>query len=143
MLTTEFDAFQKLLDQLSVTWTGFAAKDELVTAYWEALRDVRLSEVQGNVQRILRTATGKSPFPKPAELRNEVPKEANAAARAAFEDAERRGVANLEELRKEDPDRWKREVQLRKADRILATEHPSSPIYAQALREWHSLRARQ
>lgn len=140
MLSTEFEPFRELLDQLSVTWTGFAAKDELIQAYWKALTDVRLSEVRSNVERILRTATGKQPFPKPAELRNQAPHEQNAAAHAVFAAAEERCMRNLEVLKRSDPENWKREVQLRKLDRILATEWEGSPIYAQALKEWRALR---
>lgn len=130
------DDFYGLLDQLSVTWTGFPAKDEMRQAYWGALRDARLSEVRGNVERILRTATGRQPFPKPAELRNVPPHEATPIAEANFQAAEARCIGNLEGLRKEDPDRWRREVQQRQLDRIIATQHPGSSMYEAAFNEW-------
>lgn len=130
------DNFYGLLDQLSVTWTGFAAKDEMRQAYWGALRDVRLSEVRANIERILRTATGRQPFPKPAELRNVPPHLPTPAAEANFQAAEARCIRNLEELRKADPDKWRREAGVRQLDRILATQHPGSLMYEEALKEW-------
>lgn len=130
------DDFYVLLDQLSVTWTGFAAKDEMRQAYWGALRDARLSEVKANIERILRTATGRQSFPKPAELRNVAPHIPTPAAEATFQACEERCVRNLEELRKEDPDKWRYEVQQRQLDRIIATQHPGSSMYEAALNEW-------
>lgn len=93
-----------------------------------------------NVERILRTATGKQPFPKPAELRNEVPKDKSTSARQAFENGEAFCVANLEALRRTDPEAWRRDTWLRKLDRLLVTEPVDSPIYAQALAEARRLR---
>ena len=136
---TDFEPFRALLDQLCATWNR-PVSDDLAKAYWAALKDVRFIEIRVNVERILRTATAKQPFPKPAELRNEAPNEKPAAARAAFENAESFCVANLEALRKRDPEAWRNDVWLRRLDRILATEPVDSPIYAQALAEARRLR---
>lgn len=135
----DFEPFSALLDQLCATWNR-PANDDLAKAYWSALKDVRLSEIRTNVERILRTATGKQPFPKPAELRNEAPKDKSVAARQAFENGETFCVANLEALRRTDPEAWRRDTWLRKLDRLLVTEPVDSPIYAQALDEARRLR---
>jgi hypothetical protein len=136
----EYDAFTGLLDQLCAAWDRPPAKDELSKGYWNALKDCPLAEVERNVQRILRTATGKQPFPKPAELRNEPPREATASADAAFTAAQERSVRNLELLRHQDPAAWRKEAALRRLDRIIATEWEGSPAYAVALREWRQIR---
>jgi len=131
--------FRTLLDQLCAVWDRPPAKDEQVKAYWHALRDVKFSEVRANAERIMRSAGGKRPFPKPAELRDEAPSEAGGSD-GAFKAGEDRAHRNLEELRRRDEPAWKREVQMRKLDRMLVTEHEGSPIYAQALEEWRRLR---
>lgn len=57
-----------------------------------------------------------------------------------FEAGVARATRYLEELRRLHSQRWKREVSVRHLDRILAVEPMASPIYAQALEEWHRLR---
>jgi hypothetical protein len=136
----DFDAFAGLLDQLCAAWDRPPAKDELAKGYWKALRDVSLKEIEVNVERILRTAVGKQPFPKPAELRNARPVEVNGAGAMAFQDAEQRSIRNLEDLKRRDEEAWRREVRLRYLDRRMATEWEGSPIYAQAKVEWLRLR---
>ncbi len=53
----DFAPFRVEIDKLCATFDRPPAKDELVDAYWNSLRDTRLSEIQRNVARIIRTAT--------------------------------------------------------------------------------------
>jgi hypothetical protein len=115
-----------LLDQLCAAWDRPQGQEALGRAYWNALRDVRFEEVQANVQRILRTASGKQSFPKPADLRDEAPSDQRSDSK--FQEGERRAIRNLEELRHANPEAWKREVKMWKLDRIIAVEDQSSPI---------------
>ena len=51
----DYKPFQALLDQLCASWDRPPAKDELVQAYWSALKDVSFAEVKRNVERLIRT----------------------------------------------------------------------------------------
>jgi len=64
----EFDSFKGELKQLCAT-LGKAYTDALGEAYWRALRDVDLDEIQAHVERILLNATAETKFPKPGQLR--------------------------------------------------------------------------
>lgn len=140
MLNLEFNQFRELLDEICATWDRPPAKDELVRAYWEALKDVRISEVRANVTRILRTATKETKFPKPAELRNTVPTEKSATAASAQSDAERRCIRNWGELAKRDLQLHNIELGIAHCGRILAADNMGSPQYAEALRQDRQLR---
>lgn len=48
----------------------------------------------------------------------------------------RQSVRNWEELRRKDPEKWRKNVQRACLDRILATQHPGSSMYEAALNEW-------
>lgn len=135
----EYGEFQGLMDQLCSTWNR-PKDDSAVKAYWNSLSDVRLDEVSRNVKRILKTAGPKQPFPKPSELRDTPVKEGDPRSQAAFEEGVKRSVDFLEDLRREDPEKWAREVRLRRLDRILATEPPHTMVYAEALQMWHQMR---
>jgi hypothetical protein len=49
-------------------------------------------------------------------------------------------LRHLDELKREDPERWRLEVRMRHADRLMATLAPGDPAYALALAEWRQLR---
>lgn len=68
MRLDEFDSFKGELKQLCAT-LGKAYTDALGEAYWRALRDVDLDEIQAHVERILLNATSETKFPKPGQLR--------------------------------------------------------------------------
>lgn len=135
---TDKAPFAKLLDQICSAWNKPPATDVMQETYWRALRDVRLPEVRANVDRILRTAGKRDPFPKPSELRNEPPNDAKPDDK--FREGEQRSTDNLVQLRRADEGAWRNDVWLRRLDRVLATESPDSPIYAQALEESRRLR---
>lgn len=133
----DFEPFRKEMDKLCATWDRPPAKDELVEAYWNSLRDVRFSEVQRNVARLTRTATRDTKWPKPGDLRDTVPEEGSrrsAAHEAGMQSAERRNLRNWEEMRQADEELWKVEVMIAKCGRILACDDPASPQYEDALR---------
>lgn len=81
MRVEEFDEFAGEIKQLCAT-LKHRFTDALAQAYWRALRDVDLEQIQAHVERILLNATGDTKFPKPAQLRDKprsVAPEANSA----------------------------------------------------------------
>jgi hypothetical protein len=131
----DYKPFQALLDQLCATFDRPPAKDELVQAYWAALKETSLAEIRRNVERIIRSATSATKWPKPGDLRDEAPSNSrNASMDADFRVAEERAVRNLEQQRSLDPEMWRLEVGIAKCARIMVTEAESSPQYAEALR---------
>src|SRR5262252_4320708 len=137
MTPRDRDAFRQVLDNLGEVF-GREVKPALVDLYWQALRDLALSTVQALATSHSRH--GKY-FPKPFELR---PAESRAAPPAtddrAFRAGQDRSTHNLQVLAREQPEAHRAEVQLRWADRIIATADPSSPEYADAIVVAHRLR---
>lgn len=132
----DFAPFRGEIDKLCATFDRPPAKDELVDAYWNSLRDIQLAEVRRNVARIIRTATRETKWPKPGDLRDAVPEEGtrrSAAHEAGLEISARRNMQNWEALRVTDEQLWRVEVMIAKCGRILAADDPSSPQYAEAL----------
>lgn len=142
----DFEPFRKQLDALCATFDRPPAKDEMVEAYWNSLRDVRFSEVQRNVARIVRNATKDTKWPKPGDLRDQAPDETSrrsASMEAAFREAEANCVRNLDAMRAQDPELWKLEVSIAKVGRCIAAEHPSTPQFAEAVELDRSYRDRR
>jgi len=134
-------AFRELLDGLSLTLTGFPARDELAQAYWSALRDVRFSEVKANVERILRCATKDTRFPRPAELRDCAPTLERHSA--ALEAAERTSAASWDELKRRDSVEYQIQLHIAKCARALACTPTDDITYTDWQREyarWNCLR---
>ena len=132
---TEYEPFEKLLDALCATWDRPPAKPEMVAAWWAALKDVRFGEVKGNIERLIRTATRDSKWPRPGDLRNEPPSNVTPAREADFKAAEDRCARNWDERMRADSELTGIELAIAKTDRVLASEHQGSPIYATALDE--------
>lgn len=140
MQRSDFADFRALLDRSAEVYGKPKPSDALIEAYWSSLLDVNFAIVRRCAEAHLKH--GKF-FPKPAELRPKEDKPAvvrDPTADAAFREGERRAVANLEELRREDPDEWRQRASLAHLDRIIATEPLGSAIYAQARREWLRMR---
>lgn len=132
---TEYESFRALLDGLCATWDRPPAKDEMVSAYWNALKDVRYGEVKSNVERLIRIATRDSKWPRPGDLRNEAPSNVLPAREAEFKACEERCARNWDERMRLDPELTNIELAVAKTDRVLASEYQGSPIYATALDE--------
>jgi hypothetical protein len=132
---TEYEPFRALLDGLCATWDRPPAKDEMVSAYWNALKDARYSEVKSNVERIIRSATRDSKWPRPGDLRNDVPSNLLPSREADFKACEHRCARNWDERMQKDPELTGLELAIAKTDRVLASDHQGSPIYATALEE--------
>jgi hypothetical protein len=136
MYQTDFEQFGALMRQLSQV---FAKKltDEMVQAYWAALKDQSFPTVKRFADQHIRYQKF---FPKPFELREKEEKSVarDAKADADFKAAEDRCIRNLEELRTLDPIAHRREVGRRVVNRVLATQHPGSSMYEAALNEWRS-----
>jgi hypothetical protein len=138
VLKEDFQRFRDCMRRLEGIYSK-QIPDDVMQAYWGALKDLPFELVRERIDSHIRY--GKF-FPKPQEIRpkEERPKERNAAGDAAVADAEKSCIANLEELRREDPVRHRAEVQLRYCDRILATRPADSPEYAEALETARKLR---
>jgi hypothetical protein len=132
---TEYEPFRALLDGLCATWDRPPAKDEMVSAYWNALKDARYGEVKSNVERLIRTATRDSKWPRPGDLRNEAPSNVLPSREAEFKSCEQKCSRSWDERMHKDPELTGIELAIAKTDRVLASEHPGSPIYATALEE--------
>jgi hypothetical protein len=133
----DFAPFRAEIDKLCATFDRPPAKDELVDAYWNSLRDARLSEIQRNVARIIRTATKETKWPKPGDLRDAAPEEGTrrtASQEAGAQSAERLSIRNWNALQSSDADLWKLEVSIAKCGRTLASHEPDSLQYAEAIR---------
>lgn len=68
MRQDEFDLFKNELRQLCAS-LGKPYTDPLAQAYWRALQDIPLPELEANVERILLNASKETKFPRPSELR--------------------------------------------------------------------------
>jgi hypothetical protein len=138
MYPTDFELFTGLLRQLSEVFSK-KLSDEMVQAYWGALKDQPLPIVRRLADQHTRYQKF---FPKPFELRpkEERPVSRDAKADADFKFAEARCIANLEDLRRKDPDRWQSHVRMGKLDRLIATTHESHPAYQGILNEWRQAR---
>ena len=132
---TDYEPFQKLLDGLCATWDRPPAKDELVAAYWGALKDASYAEIRRNVDRLIKTATRDSKWPRPGDLRDQTPSVPLPAREAEFKAGEERCTRNWDERLRKDPELTRIELAIAKTDRIIATVHESSPIYATAFDE--------
>lgn len=107
MRAEEYDEFASEIKQLCST-LGKRFDDALAKAYWRALKDASLDEVQAHVERVLLTATSETKFPKPAQLRSTPPRISQRCADPEFREAEKRSAINLEELRARDLAEWER-----------------------------------
>jgi len=114
MRSEEFEAFGAELKQLCAS-LGKPYTDPLAQAYWRALRDIPLDEVQANVERILLNATKDTRFPRPAQLRTTPPAPRDAID-PKMREIEERAIRNLEELRQKDPAAWIKQVAAAKGD---------------------------
>jgi len=139
----DFAPFQKLMDQLCAALRGSReAGDPFVNAYWDALKDVHLSEVQANVKRIIATATKDTAFPKPRDLRSRAPviEGAHDPRRDA---ATRLNEATWREMKAADPVRYQIEIGMARAAREMAAMCADDPGFEEWSREyqrWASIR---
>jgi hypothetical protein len=139
-LLTDSEAFRELLDGLSLTLTGWAAKDALAQAYFIALRDLPLREVKANIERLLRTATKATKFPHPCELRNE-PVSPTADARLAA--LEERSCRQWRRRMDADPIQTAIELRIARAARktvITPEDDPARASWDAEYRHWAGLR---
>jgi len=120
MHADDFPQFRTLMEKLAAVY-GKDLTDALVSAGWEALRDLPFARVRQLADQHLRRSKF---FPKPSELR---PKEdlpptvRTPAMDAAFQEGEDRSIRNLEELRQKKPAEWERQV---RAARIATGKDP-------------------
>jgi len=104
MQATEFADFEIIIRRFEKVFNK-AIDDETMRAYWGALKDQPLPLFRKLADDHIRT--GKF-FPKPVELRPKTEKKfvRDAAADAAFREAENTTIRNLEALRQGNPEAW-------------------------------------
>lgn len=136
MLAAEYAQFEAEIRRLEKFFERRESlDDELIAAYWTALKDLPLPVFKRFCER--HEKFGKY-FPKPADLRakeDKLPNVEGGKDDGPFQEGEARCIRYLEELRKKDPEEHRREVGRRVLDRILATQHPGSSMYEAALNE--------
>lgn len=137
----DFKRFQTLMDQLCAALRGSKeAGNAFVNAYWDALKDISIEEVDANVKRIIATATKETPFPKPRELRTRAPP---ASVDPRTEAITRTNLNNWRDLHARDPVTYAIESGLARTARALAMLDEGDPGYEETLREyqhWASVR---
>lgn len=139
MLTADFPAFEAEIRRLEKIF-GKALDDEGIQIYWGALKDQSLAQFK---RFVVSHEKGGKFFPKPFELRAKEERAGvvrDAAADASFKSGEARCIRNLEELRRENPDKWLVEVRMRKLDRLIAITDPSDLGYQEILNAWRRAR---
>ncbi len=137
MHRNELDAFSALLDEFAVVFGKPKPDDLVVQRYWNALKDQSLEAVTRARDRHMRY--GKF-FPKPVDLRpkdDKPPPESSSAHDAAVRAAIAYNARTWKELRRLDPDRCAYEHGMAAAARAMAASAESSPVYAEALREFN------
>lgn len=127
----DFAAFEALVRKLEKLY-GKSCDDELVQAYWNALRDVPLAVVIRRVEEHIKRAKF---FPKPTELRpkESAPVEYDDKVRREFDSSVAKNVANWEERMRENPLATKWMLLQAYAARLDVQEDRSSVIYAEKM----------
>ena len=136
MQRPDFADFRALLDRCAEVYGKPKPSDGLIEAYWAALLDLNFALVKRCAEAHLKH--GKF-FPKPAELRPKEDKPQSVMdpkADAAFREGEARAIRNLEELRRQDSEAWRKEVRVRHLDRLIATLPQGSAAYEVARIQW-------
>lgn len=128
--------FRELLDGMCLMWYGWPAKDEMAQAYFAALRDVRFSEVKENAQRIMRSMTKATPFPKPVELRNEPVSSTTPAIDAAHRIANERSARHWQDFMRQEPVTAQIEWRIARAARMMANLPEGDTARAEWEREY-------
>lgn len=138
MQTAEYEDFIALLKgpEVKTLWPKQKVDDVLVSTYWTALKDQPLAVVRKCMERHVKFGKG---FPKPSDLRPKVDRLPAVDLGAGRSEADARAIRNLEALKQRDYDAWKREVDIRRMNRLLATQHPGSSMYEAAVNELHGL----
>ena len=145
-LAHDFERFRSVLDQVCSTWDRPPAKDDLVKAYWEALKDITFAEFERNAKQLMRLARAKTPWPKPGDFRDRpeeqgLKRTANMEADARM--AEERSQRNWDELREKDPELFALEIGIARCGLILARDRADTPQYGEARTLDFTLRERR
>lgn len=131
MRLEEFEDFRAELKQLCAT-LGKAYTDALAQAYWRALKDASLTEIQANVERILLTQNKDAKFPKPFELRSTP---TTRGQEGLPDHALKLNEEAWREKFSKNPEQAEREHRWCRLQRMLASEPENSVQYAEALKE--------
>jgi hypothetical protein len=134
MLTEDFGRFEVAIRKLEFTYSK-AVPDEMMQAFWVALKDLPFEQVQERINAHVRYNKF---FPRPVELRpkEDRPRDKGAAEDGAFKAAEAASIRHLEELRKVDPKAWIVELAKRNLGRLLVEHTEDSEVYRERRQLW-------
>lgn len=135
MILTDFDDFKAELKQLCAV-LGKSYTDSLGSGYWRALKEIEFREFKAHVDRVLKSASKETKFPRPCDLQDHPPAVTRSGeADSVFRQAEEACARNWDQRLKADPEFAGVELAIAKTDRILGSEWEGSAIYATALDE--------
>jgi hypothetical protein len=135
VIIQDFDDFKSELKQLCAV-IGKTYTDAMGQGYWRVLKDVEFREVKANVDRILKSATKDTKFPRPCDLQDHGPgMPRSAETEGALKQAEERCIRNWDERMRKDPELTAIDLKIARTDLMLAREHQGSAVYATALDE--------
>lgn len=136
MRMDEYPFFIAELKQLCAS-LGKSYSDPLAQAYWRALKDIALDEIQANVERLLLNANAETKFPRPAQLRTSpLPRQQSALENdPSLKDALERNKRNWDEKLQNNPPLAKWHILSAYLARIDAEEEPETNFYEQRM-QW-------
>jgi hypothetical protein len=130
----DFGKFQRLMARLCSTMDKFAT-DELVETWWKALRTVPYREVEQRMEDFMARAKENTRFPRPGQFRPDdmpiVDSKDEAKERRLNEENQRNWRAFIDRY----PYTGMIRLKLALCSRILVTEQPHTPAYAEAQAE--------
>lgn len=136
MRQDEFDSFRNEIKQLCAS-LGKPYTDPLGQAYWRALQDIPLPELESNVERILLNATKDTKFPRPSELRTTAAPRAPSSIESdpALKKALERNKANWADKFKSNAPLANWHLLSAYLARIDVEEDPSSVFYSERMED--------
>lgn len=136
MRSDEFEPFKSELKQLCASLSK-PYTDALGQAYWRALQDIPLTELEANVERVLLNATKETKFPRPSELRTTPAPRAQSSVESdpALKKAFERNKANWDDKLEEGSPLGKWQLLSACLARIDVEEQPGTTFHHERM-EW-------
>lgn len=128
----DFEPFKRMLSRLCVTFDKFA-NEELIEAWWKALRREPFATVERQVENFIASANDKTKFPKPGQFAGAIGAQSHdIRLTQASELAWREFCAQF-------PTTGPMRMKMAQASALMVSEHVSSPAYEQAAHEYFAL----
>ena len=116
MFQNDFDKFRGLLDRAATVYSKPKPNDELVSMYWDSLKDLHIAAVERGINSHLKYQKF---FPKPAELRpKDEKKGSDPVAERIHASVEKQSIEMWERMKREDPKKYWRLVIPASLDRV-------------------------